>query len=294
MARRMLLDASSLLYRAFHALPPSIRGRDGRPVNAVFGYLDMTARLYTSRRPEALVHVQDDAIVPEARARAWPGYKAQRAPDPEGLPEQFDLLDEVLSAFGAERTRAPGWEADDAIGTLCARAAPEDEVEIVTGDRDLLQLVRDAGPAVRVLFTVKGVSELASFDEAAVVARYGVPPSRYADFATLRGDPSDGLPGVAGVGEKTAARLVAAHGSLEAILASAGGLSARLGASLRSAEAYLKAMQEVVPVRCDLRLEARRDPPDPERLARLATERRLNGPVRRLADAVGLALPAAD
>ena len=195
MTYRLLLDTSSLMYRAFFALPASIKDDDGRPVNAVHGYLDMTTRLLTTRRPDSIVHVYDDVYVPGDRARAYPPYKAHRPPDPEGLPEQFGLLETVLAAFGAERASAANWEADDAIGTLCAQARADDVVEIVTGDRDLLQLVRDHTPTVRVLFTVRGVSDLGVFDEAAVQEKYGVPAARYVDFATLRGDPSDGLPG---------------------------------------------------------------------------------------------------
>src|SRR5437762_2212103 len=153
MTHRLLLDTSSLMYRAFFALPPSIKDGGGRPVNAVHGYLDMTTRLIQTRQPDSVIHCYDDVYIPTERASAYPPYKAHRPPDPEGLPEQFDLLETVLAAFGAERASAPAWEADDAIGTLCAQAAPDDEIEIVTGDRDLLQLVRDQAPTVRVLFT---------------------------------------------------------------------------------------------------------------------------------------------
>src|SRR5215211_420821 len=208
MTHLLLLDTSSLLYRAFFGLPTSIKDPNGQTVNAVHGYLDMTARLYSMRSPDVIVHVFDDVYVPASRAKAYPPYKAHRPEDPPELPPQFDLLREVLDAFGLDRARAPEWEADDALAALCASAAPDDEIGIVTGDRDLLQLVRDADPTIRVLFTVKGVTDLAEFDEAAVVQKYGVLASRYVDFATLRGDPSDGLPGVPGVGEKTARRLV--------------------------------------------------------------------------------------
>src|SRR6266542_1066727 len=193
MANRLLLDTSSLMFRAFFSMPATVKAPDGRPINAVHGYLDMTASLIGSRSPDEIVDVYD-------------GYKANRPPDPEGLPEQFDILREALDAFGMSQAEAPGWEAEDAIGTLCAAARPRDRVDIVTGDRDLIQLVRD--PEVRVLFTLRGVSELRLLDEAGVLEKYGVPASRYAEFAILRGDPSDGLPGVRGVGEKTARLLV--------------------------------------------------------------------------------------
>ena len=178
MAHRLLLDTSSLLYRAFFGLPTGIKDPSGRAVNAVHGYLDMTARLYASRKPDSLTHVYDDVFVPASRAEAYPPYKAHRPEDPPELPPQFDLLEEALAALGQERAHATGWEADDAIAALAHSAAPGDLIEIVTGDRDLLQLVRDDGPTVRVLFTVKGVTDLATFDEAAVLAKYGVPASR--------------------------------------------------------------------------------------------------------------------
>jgi len=291
MGRRLLLDTSSLMYRSFFALPSSIRDTDGRPVNAVHGYLDMTARLVAGLDPGRVTHVFDHTIVPAERARAFPAYKAHRPPEPEGLPEQFDLLEEVLEAFGAERAEAPGWEADDAIGTLSAAPGSGDEVEIVTGDRDLLQLVRDAPPAVRVLFTVRGVSEIARFDEAAVEAKYGIPASRYVDFATLRGDPSDGLPGVPGIGEKTARLLVCAYGSLEDLVAAAESLPKRAATGLVASREYLAAMRLVVPVRRDVEVAIGRGEPDVDRLLALAGARRLKGPVKRLAKALGWALP---
>lgn len=294
MAHRLLLDTSSLMYRAYFGLPTSIKDDAGRPVNAVHGYLDMTARLRISRQPDQIVHVYDDIYIPETRAKAYPPYKAHRPPDPEGLPEQFDLLEDVLDAFGVERASATGWEADDAIATLCATAAPDDLVEIVTGDRDLLQLVRDKRPIVRLLFTVKGVSDLATFDEAAIMAKYGVPPSRYVDFATLRGDPSDGLPGVPGIGEKTASKLVSSYPDLDALVAAADSHPPKLAARLRESGDYLAAMRDVVPTCSDVSVSVKRGDPHPERLATLGRTRRLGGPIRRLAEALGLPNPIPD
>jgi 5'-3' exonuclease len=286
MARRLLLDTSSLLYRAFFGLPTSIKAPDGTVVNAVHGYLDMTARLIASRQPDQLIHVYDDVFVPPARAEAYPPYKAHRPEDPPDLPPQFDLLKETLDALGQYRANSPGWEADDAIAALCAAAAPEDEVEIVTGDRDLLQLVRDNGPAIRVLFTIKGVTDLGTFDEAAVLAKYGVPASRYVDFAILRGDPSDGLPGVPGVGEKTAQKLVQAHPTLDAILDSAVSQPKRLAQNLTDAREYVLTMLNVVPVRPDVHVDLLTGQPDEARIATLSEQRRLGGPIRRLTEAL--------
>ena len=283
----MLLDTYSLMYRAYYALPPSIADAGGRPVNAVHGYLDMTARLLAGHGPDALTHVLDDVIRPEQRVRAYPAYKANRPPDPEGLPPQFELLEEALDALGAERARAPGWEADDAIGALCASAEAGDRVDIVTGDRDLLALVRDEAPRVRVLFTVRGVSELAVFDEAAVERKYGVPPGRYTFLATLRGDPSDGLPGVPGVGEKTARKLAAQYPTVEALLDDAGAQPPGLAARLRAARGYLETMGSVAPVRADVRVERLAGARDDAKLRELAERGGLAGPLRRLTEAAG-------
>jgi 5'-3' exonuclease len=286
MTRQLLLDTSSLLYRAFFGLPTSIKDPAGRAVNAVHGYLDMTARLYALRSPDVIVHVFDDVFVPAARAAAYPLYKAHRPEDPPELPPQFDLLKDVLDAFGLERARAPEWEADDALAALCASAAPDDEIGIVTGDRDLLQLVRDSSPTVRVLFTVKGVTDLAEFDESAVLEKYGVPAARYVDFAILRGDPSDGLPGVPGVGEKTACRLVQTYRSLDALLDEAGSQSKRLAEQLDRSREYVAAMRDVVPVRPDVSVIRERGQRDTARLEALAEQRRLGGPIRRLTEAL--------
>jgi len=286
---RLLLDTSSLMYRAFFALPTSIVDAKGRPVNAVHGYLDFTSRLLSIHRPDQAVHVYDHDWKPAPRVAAYAGYKASRLPDPEALPGQFVLLREVLDAMGAPQAEAPGWEADDAIGVLCARATPTERIDVVTGDRDLIQLVRD--PVVRVLFTLRGVSEVAVFDEAAVEAKHGLPASRYADFATLRGDPSDGLPGVVGVGEKTARALVLAYPDLDAMMEDAArdrptrppvSGSPGLRARLRAAADYLAAMRDVVPVRTDVEVRTWGGRRDEARVDELAAERNLTGPVRRL------------
>lgn len=281
---RLLLDTSSLLYRAFFALPTTITGRDGRPVNALRGYLDMTARLLADRRPDGVVHVFDNDWRPAPRVAAYPGYKSARADEPEQLTTQFAVLPTILDALGHPQVEAPGWEADDAIGTLCASAEGKERLAVVTGDRDLLQLVRD--PHVRVLFTVKGVSELAEFDEAAVEERYGVPPSRYVDFAILRGDPSDGLPGVPGIGEKTARALVAAYPDLDALLADAASQTPRLAQRLTAAGEYVAAMRRIVPVATDVDLQRRGGTRNDAALDALAEQHNLEGPLRRLREAM--------
>jgi 5'-3' exonuclease len=287
--RRLLLDVSSLMYRAFFSTPPTVATADGRPVNAAHGYLDMCARLATDRRPTGAIHAFDHDWRPAPRVAAYAGYKAKRPPDPEGLPEQFVMLREVLGAMGLTAAEAPGWEAEDAIGSLAAAAGTAGRFDVVTGDRDLIQLVHD--PQLRVLFTVKGVSQLRVLDEAGVLAHYGVPADRYADFATLRGDPSDGLPGIRGVGEVTARALVQAYPSLEAMVADASA-PARTGAPLRrspslraalaGAAEYLETMRSVVPIRTDLPVVVTESPVDEDRVTELTERYRLGGPVGRL------------
>lgn len=285
----LLLDTSSLLYRAFFALPESIAAPDGSPVNAIHGYLDMTARLVRDHAPDDLIHVYDADWRPAARADVYPPYKAERPDEPETLTRQFAWLPQILDAIGMAQAEAPDWEADDAIGSLCAQGESGDRFDIITGDRDLLQLVQDGDdrtPAVRLLFTVRGVSNLEAFDAAAVEAKYGVPPQRYVDFATLRGDPSDGLPGVPGIGEKTAARLVNQYASLDELIASAGDLTPKLSANLLDSTDYLAAMEQVVPIRRDVDVTVTRPAGDPTALARLAGDLGLGGPVDRLSQAL--------
>jgi 5'-3' exonuclease len=290
---RMALDTSSLVYRAFFALPASITGKDGKPVNALHGYLDMTATLLRERGPDEVLHALDDDWRPAPRVAAYAGYKAKRAAEPEDLTPQLEVLPKLVGLLGMSVILAKGWEAEDAIGTLAAGVSEPDHLDIVTGDRDLIQLVRD--PAVRLLFTRRGVSDLEVLDDAAVEAKYGVPPSRYADLAVLRGDPSDGLPGVRGVGSKTAVELVRAYPTLETLVADAIA-ERRTGAPLKRSPAlrarvadsaeYLEAMRRVVPIRTDLDLEIRPGKRDDAALDRHAERLKLTGPVRRLREAL--------
>jgi 5'-3' exonuclease len=285
----LLLDTSSLMYRAFFALPQSITTSGGQPINAIHGYLDMTARLLREYSPDELVHVYDADWRPAARVEVYPPYKAERPEEPEELTRQFAWLPQMLDALGMAQAAAPEWEADDAIGSLCAAGRAGDNLNIVTGDRDLLQLVHDGDSdtaRVQLLFTVRGVSNLQAFDAAAVQTKYGVSPERYADFATLRGDPSDGLPGVAGIGEKTAARLVNEYATLDDLIAHADDLTPRLATNVRDAAGYLAAMEAVVPIRRDVTVEVSRPDPDPTALERLADELELRGPVERLGQAM--------
>lgn len=284
MSHLLLLDTSSLTYRAFFALPESITDDAGRPVNAVRGYLDMTARLIVDHEPDRVQHVFDAEWRPAPRVAAYPAYKSERAPDPEGLPEQFPLLREVLGVLGQECVEAPGWEADDALAALCEPIDVPDRVDIVTGDRDLIQLVRD--PVVRVLYTLRGVSELRIFDAGTVREHYAVPPERYIDFAILRGDPSDGLPGVPGVGEKTAQRLVSRYATLDELLADAAAQTPKLAERLHAAADYVAAMRDVVPLRADVELVHTVGSRDDDAADRLAADRNLDGPIGRMRAAV--------
>ena len=289
MAHRILLDVSSLMYRAFFAWGQELRSPGGRPIGAVHGYLDMVVRLIVSRRPDEVVHVYDHEWRPVARTDLYEGYKANRQPDPPDLPDQFPMLRQVLDLAGAQQAMTRGWEAEDAIGGLCAVAAPTDRIEIVSGDRDLIQLVRD--PVVKLLFTVRGVSDLLELDEAGVLEKYGIPAARYSEFAILRGDASDALPGVRGVGEKTARALVQTYGSLEEMLTDAGSDEPRPGpmkgkpalrARLRDAARYIATMQQIVPVNAIAPLDRWHGERDDEALGELAEELGLRGPVKRL------------
>jgi 5'-3' exonuclease len=284
-AARLVLDAPSLIYRAWFALPPSLRGGDGRPVNAVRGYVDMVAWLLANHRPPAIVHVLDADWRPAWRVKAWPGYKAEREEEPPELTAQVPVIEAILRAAGMPVATAAGFEADDVIGTIAAEAGPLDRVAVVSGDRDMFQVVRD--PVVWVLFPRKGVSQLERFDEAAVAAAHGIPPARYADYAILRGDPSDGLPGLPGVGPKTAATLVGQFEDLDALVEGADTLKGRLAAAVRDNVEYLAAMRVVVPVATKVPYELTpAGPPDRARLEELGRSHNAEGPVKRLLEAL--------
>lgn len=285
MADTLLLDAPSLIYRAYFALPTTIRSPDGIPVNAVRGFMEMVKTLITDRRPERIVAAFDNDYRPAFRVEAYPAFKAHRPDDPTDLPPQFPILKEVLDAAGVERVEAPGLEADDALATLVTEVPPGKRYVIVTGDRDLLALVRD--PEVAVLFTVKGVSQLREFDEAEVEYTYGVPPRLYGEFATLRGDPSDGLPGISGIGPQRAAALLARYGSIAGIVDHMTDLSPKMAEAFRTGVDYLAAMETVVPLVTDATLD-RTEPsaPDVEALKALGEKYGLGSSAIRLAQAL--------
>ncbi|MGW4643725.1 5'-3' exonuclease [Sphaerisporangium sp. NPDC004334] len=291
----MLLDTPSLYFRAYYGVPESMTAPDGMPVNAVRGLIDMIATLVRAHGPDELVACMDADWRPAFRVAAIPSYKAHRVATgheeevPDTLAPQVPVIEQVLDAVGIARVGVPGYEADDVIGTYTFRASGA--IDIVTGDRDLFQLVDDKRPC-RVLYTIKGIRNLQAIDEAQVSAKYGIPGRGYADFATLRGDPSDGLPGVPGVGDKTAAALITRFGSLEAMLAAlddgvVDGFPAGSRLKLDKARDYLAVALAVVKVAHDTPLPevpiARPVAPrDPEALVELADRYGLDGPLNRL------------
>jgi len=294
----MLLDSASMYFRAFYGVPDTVTAPDGTPVNAVRGLLDMITRLVRARRPDRLIACMEPDWRPAFRVAAIPSYKAHRAnPDgseqvPDALSAQIPVIEDVLAAAGVAMAGAKGYEADDMIATLAAGAGGP--VEVVTGDRDLFQLVDDARP-VRIIYIARGVAKFEVIDEAAVTARYQIPGRAYAAFATLRGDPSDGLPGVSGVGEKTAAALVRVFGSVEAMLtaldAGHGGFPMGTRPKLAAARDYLEAAIPVVRVADDAPtpgVDGRlgQAPPDPARLEELGERWGLGSSLSRMVAAL--------
>ena len=306
-SRLMLLDTASLYFRAFHGVPDSFKAPDGTPVNAVRGLLDMIAHLVTRRRPRRLVACWDEDWRPAFRVAAIPSYKSHRLLNaarniedtPPDLDAQLPLIVTALELLGIARVGAAGYEADDVIGTLAtaeaARAPGTADVDVVTGDRDLFQLVDDAA-TIRVLYVGRGVRNLEVVDEARLADKYGVAGGDgYADLAVLRGDPSDGLPGVAGIGEKTAATLLTRFGDMAGIVAAAEDPDSDLGpgprGKLKAAADYLLVAPKVVAVARDLDLDRSGmtrpvTPPDPGRVAELAGRYNLESPAARLVEAL--------
>jgi 5'-3' exonuclease len=290
----LLLDTASLYFRAFYGIPDSVTAPDGTPVNAVRGLLDYIARLVDDRKPTHLVAAMDHSWRPDWRVAAVPSYKSHRLSTdggeevPDTLTPQVPIICDMLDALGIARVGATDYEADDVIGTLATQATRA--VEIVTGDRDLFQLVDDDKP-VRIVYVVKGVANREIIDEAEVARRYGIPGRSYAEFATLRGDPSDGLPGVPGVGDKTAAALINSFGTVagvvEAAQGSGEGFSKGCQAKVLGALDYLSRAVAVVRVARDVPLGDYDDrlpvkPRDPAALADLVERWGLGSSVTRV------------
>jgi DNA polymerase-1 len=246
MARLMLIDGNSLLYRAFFALPSDMATASGQVTNAVFGFTSMLINLIKDHQPDQLV-ASFDRPEPNFRHDMVQGYKEGRAETPDILRQQMGLARQLIEALHIPMIDAPGYEADDVIATLATQAADAgDDVIVVTGDRDTYQLVRD--PSIKVLYNKRGVSEYALYDEAGIEEKTGVAPSSYPQYAALRGDPSDNLPGVPGVGEKTAAKLINTYGDLDGIYAHLDELTPRIRQSLADHEAQVRANAAVTPL----------------------------------------------
>lgn len=252
--RLAVIDGNSLLFRAFYALPP-MTAPDGRPTNAVYGFLSMLFKLLDEYTPDALV-VAFDMNVPTFRHVQYDAYKAGRRETPDELIAQFGLIRETLDALGIARMETPGYEADDILGSLASQAESLGvETLLITGDRDALQLIR---PNTRVLLTKKGITEIADMTVDALREMWGIAPARVPDLKGLMGDTSDNIPGVPGVGEKTAVKLLAEYGTLDNVLLSAGSIKGKLGekiaANREQAELsrWLATIDCSAPVRLDM------------------------------------------
>lgn len=276
----LVLDSASLYYRSFHALPESMVAPDGRPHNALRGFLSTVTRLVTEHLPAAVVACWDVDWRPQWRVDLIPSYKAHRVADastgveeePESLSAQAEAIADVLDAAGIARLGFDDHEADDVIGSLAAQD-PRPSIA-VSGDRDLVQVVDDR---TRLLLTVNGgMDKWPLLDPAGVVERFGVPPEHYVDLAVLRGDPSDGLPGVPGIGAKIGVNLVAAFGDLDAIMRAARQtpderpMTPRLATAITAAESTIRAARTVARVRTDLPVLDRHPRLDRPRLDGLA------------------------
>ena len=308
----LLLDGASMWFRSYFGVPSSITAPDGRPVNAVRGFIDNIAALVTQHRPGRLVVCLDLDWRPQWRVDLIPSYKAHRVleehpdgePDIEEVPDdltpQVAMIMELLDAFGIATAGAAGFEADDVLGTLATREQTDPAI-VVSGDRDLLQLASDDGPGIRVFYIGRGLAKAALYGPAEVAETYGVPLDRagaaYAELALMRGDASDGLPGVAGIGEKTASTLLQTYGSLAAIEAAAQDPTSKMAAAQRkkllAAADYITAALPVVLVATDapvslstesdaLPLAAR----DPQRVADLAGKYGVTNSIARLQKAL--------
>ena len=284
--RLFLLDGHSLSYRAFFALPTSLATSSGQVTNAVYGFTSMLIKLLAEERPE-LIAVAFDVGAPTVRLDKYAEYKAGRPEAPDEFRQQLGLIVEVLETLRIPVLGVEGHEADDVIATLAVRAAERGmEAVIVTADRDFFQLVR---PGITVLFNVKGISDIRRYDEAAVLERFGLPPERYLDFVALKGDPSDNIPGVPGVGEKTAAKLVREFGSIEELLARTGELKGKLREQIEAARERLLLNKDLARLNTSLELDIRPEDCvmgewDPEAVRRLFTSLEFRSLLERLED----------
>ncbi len=299
--RLFLIDGPSLVYRAFFALPESIATSTGIPTNAIFGFASMLVKIVTEYGVCPTVVAWDAGT--SGRTEMFPEYKAQRSSRPDLLKQQWPAMEPLVEAFGYSNVRVEGYEADDVIASLAERAlhaSPPVPVTIVTGDRDVFQLI-DERDLVRVMATARGITETKIYDRRAVIDRYGIAPELIPDFYGLKGDTSDNIPGVPGIGEKTASELIQSFGSLEQVLARIEDVKGakRKQNLLEHAEdarvsKRLATVQRDVAVEFDVSAEAVREP-DRSRLREVFREYELRDPLRRLEEALGdaeLAAPA--
>ena len=291
--RLFLIDGPSLVYRAFFALPESIATSTGEPTNAIFGFASMLVKIVTEYGVCPTLVVWDAGT--SGRSEVYPEYKAQRRSRPDLLKQQWPAMEPLVEAFGYANVSVEGFEADDVIASLAARAAgsePPVPVMIVTGDRDALQLVDERG-LIKVMATSRGITETKVYDRQAVIDRYGIPPELIPDFYGLKGDTSDNIPGVPGIGEKTASELIRSHGTLEEVLAHVDDISGpkRKQNLLEHAEdarlsKRLATVQRDLDVDVDLAAEAARDP-DRASVREFFRRYELRDPLRRLEEALG-------
>jgi 5'-3' exonuclease len=296
----MLLDSASLWYRAYYGMPDTLLSPTGMPVNAIRGYLDMTARLIGMYSPNRIVACIEGDWRPSWRVDLFPAYKANRLEEegaqeeePESLTPQIPVLLDLLDAFGIPMLGVDDYEADDVMATFAVRE--EGPIRVVTGDRDLFQLVDDKRD-VKIVYLARGISQHDLVDLAWVAEKYGIPGDRYALFAMFRGDPSDGLPGVKGIGEKGAA-LIANHFATadEALAGARAGhevLSASLAKKIIEGGQYLKIAPTLVHCALDVAIPAMdilmpTKPDDLSEIYRIKEEFGLGASVDRLISALG-------
>jgi len=300
--RLFLLDGHSLAYRAFFALPQTLATSSGTVTNAVYGFTTMLIKLFGDEHPD-LIGVAFDVGAPTVRLELDAEYKAGRSEAPADFRPQLGLIEEVLDVLRIPIIRAEGHEADDAIGTLATEASDSGlDAVIVTADRDFFQLVRDRAKgkgAISVLFNRRGISEIDHMDPAAVEERYGITPSQYLDFVALKGDTSDNIPGVPGIGDKTAAKLVNEFGSVEELLAHTERLKGKQKENIEAAADRLALNKQLARIVTDLELDVQPEdcvmgPSDPEQIRSLFVSLEFRSLLDRLAEALGTAKPVAE
>ncbi len=295
MTKRVLavVDGNSIIHRAFHGLPTTMTAPDGRPTNAAYGFISMLTKMVDVLEPDGVI-VAFDKGRPAFRSEVLECYKAHRPPTASELKVQFPMVKELLEAMAVPMVEVDGWEGDDILGTLAARGEQAGmRVLLVTGDRDALQLVTEN---VSVVTTRKGITDIVTYDPQGVLERYGVTPAQVTDYLGLKGDTSDNIPGVPGVGEKTASKLIAEHGTLEAVLAAAPGIKGKLGERLRDHAEDARVSRTVATIRRDVPIDIDLDAVkwggfDPATVAAAFAELRFSSLLERVLSSTGEKAP---